>query len=179
MLFSVRDLEIKPNRFDRSFAAGEIDFLEEGLSQASPLKTSGTAEYLGSVGEIHVRGEFHVKLSSECDRCLVPASFDVDRQFDLLYQPAETLETGEEVSLKQDDTEMGFFDGEGVTLEEILREQVLLALPAQRLCRADCKGLCPSCRANLNKGPCGCAPQAPVEQNPWQSALSEIRVKSK
>lgn len=177
MLFSVRDLEIKPIRFDRAYAAGEIDFLEEGLTQVGPLVASGVAELMGSIGEIQVRGEFHVKLAAGCDRCLEGAEFAIDRKFDLCYQPAETLETGEEIGLKQDETELGFFDGEGVRLEEILREQVLLALPAQRLCREDCKGLCPSCGANLNQGACSCAPAA-VEPGGWASALKEIRTKS-
>ena len=26
------------------------------------------------------------------------------------------------------------------------------------LCDEECKGLCPTCGANLNDGPCGCAP---------------------
>jgi uncharacterized protein len=175
MLFSVRELELKPIRFDLAYAAGEIDFLEEGVTQVGPLAVKGVAELLESVGEIQVRGEFQLKLTSECDRCLDRAEFALERQFDLCYQPAETLEMGPEVELQQDETEIAFFDGEGVMLEEILREQVLLALPVQRLCRKDCKGLCLSCGANLNAGPCGCSPkQLADEANPWQSALRQV-----
>ena len=35
-------------------------------------------------------------------------------------------------------------------------EQVLLELPMKALCRDDCRGLCPTCGADLNAGPCGC-----------------------
>ncbi len=38
-------------------------------------------------------------------------------------------------------------------LEDVLREQVLLSLPARTLCGPDCKGLCPHCGHNLNTDP--------------------------
>ena len=41
-------------------------------------------------------------------------------------------------------------------LTEALREQILLALPMQPLCRADCQGLCVQCGKNLNEGTCDC-----------------------
>jgi len=39
----------------------------------------------------------------------------------------------------------------------LIREQVLLALPTRPLCDEDCRGLCPSCGADLNEGDCRCA----------------------
>ena len=36
-------------------------------------------------------------------------------------------------------------------------EGLLLELPLVPLCDEECRGLCPSCGANLNEGPCGCA----------------------
>jgi uncharacterized protein len=41
-------------------------------------------------------------------------------------------------------------------LEDILREQVLLALPMQRVCREDCRGICPVCGKDRNEAPCDC-----------------------
>lgn len=174
MLFKVRDLEIKPIRFDQSYAAGEMNFLDEALTQAGPLRASGLVEYLDSVAEIHAQGEFQVKLASECHRCLEHAEFAIDRKFDLFYRPAEALDTEEEIALKEAETEIGFYEGEGVELEEILREQVLLALPVQRLCREDCKGLCPSCGVNLNNETCGCTPV--VTATGWGAALNKIKL---
>ena len=45
----------------------------------------------------------------------------------------------------------------GLDLEEVLREQVLLALPMQRVCDAACKGICPVCGRNRNEVDCGCS----------------------
>lgn len=41
-------------------------------------------------------------------------------------------------------------------LDAVCWEQFMLALPFNPLCKADCKGLCPHCGANLNSAPCSC-----------------------
>jgi len=43
-------------------------------------------------------------------------------------------------------------------LTEELRECIILSFPSNPLCNEDCKGLCPHCGADLNKGPCSCRP---------------------
>ena len=45
-----------------------------------------------------------------------------------------------------------------------LRETLLLELPEIPRCSADCKGLCPSCGANLNEGACSCEPENQDEE---------------
>jgi uncharacterized protein len=51
---------------------------------------------------------------------------------------------------------MGFYEGAGLELEELLREQVLLMLPMQRVCSSDCKGICPVCGRDRNEAGCDC-----------------------
>ena len=51
---------------------------------------------------------------------------------------------------------LGFYQGGGMELEDILREQILLLMPMQRICSEDCKGICPSCGKNRNETPCDC-----------------------
>jgi uncharacterized protein len=53
-----------------------------------------------------------------------------------------------------------------------MREQFYLALPMKPLCRADCKGLCPMCGTNLNRGTCDCKREW---KDPRLSALKELR----
>ena len=43
-----------------------------------------------------------------------------------------------------------------VDLTANMREDIILELPQRALCTADCKGLCPHCGKDLNKGPCRC-----------------------
>ena len=60
--------------------------------------------------------------------------------------------------MSDDESEIGYYEGEGLVLEDVLREQLLLAVPMRVVCREDCKGLCPQCGSNLNTGKCECPP---------------------
>jgi len=170
MFFKIRDLELKPNRFEVAFAPGEVDLLDPELQQAGPLTAEGVAEFLDSVSEIHVRGEFSIRVYAPCDRCLEPAGEEIRQKFDLYYRPMEELEGGVEVGLKAADADVGFYEGDGISLIDILREQILLALPAQRVCRKDCRGLCPICGLSLNEQQCSCV--APAVESRWEALKS-------
>lgn len=170
MFFKIRELELKPKRFEVAYAPGEVDLLDPELQQVGPLSAQGVAEFLDSVSEIHVRGDFHILVKTPCDRCLEPAGEEIRQKFDLYYRPLEELEGGVEVGLKAADSDVGFYEGEGISLRDILREQVLLALPVQRLCRKDCKGLCPICGVSLNEQSCSCV--SPVVESRWEALKS-------
>jgi uncharacterized protein len=98
----------------------------------------------------------------------------VERSFDLLYRPLGIDSGHAELSVTDAEAEIGYYEGEGLLLEDALREQVLLALPLKTICREDCKGLCPHCGKNLNEVQCSCVDA--VEDPRW-SALKEIRDK--
>ncbi len=156
MFLNIRDMEVRPIIFDLTYAPGEIEFLEAGLRQRTDLKVEGRAEWLELVEEIHLKGSFSVEMESDCERCLELAVMPVQRGFDLYYRAANSPAGGGEVALKEGEVEMGFFEGQGLELLEVLREQVLLALPMQRVCEPACHGLCPSCGINRNREQCSC-----------------------
>jgi uncharacterized protein len=113
-------------------------------------------------------------LEVPCARCLYPVVHPVERSFDLLYRPLGIDSGHAELSVTDAEAEIGYYEGEGLLLEDALREQVLLALPLKTICREDCKGLCAHCGKNLNEVQCSCVDA--VEDPRW-SALKEIRDK--
>jgi uncharacterized protein len=162
MFLSLKEMEVRKVRFDETFPPGEIDFSGAGVRQASPLHAEGEAELLANTdGEVRIKGHLRVNLESECDRCLARAEFPLDSGFDLFYRPSALLDVEEELAIDEGEAEMGFYEGEGMELEEILREQILLLLPMQRVCSPDCKGICPVCGRNRNETACHC-PAEPV-----------------
>jgi uncharacterized protein len=110
--------------------------------------------------QIRISGELRTRMEMTCARCLEPVVEEVTRDFDLYYRPMQSISREEEVRLKLDDTEVGFFQGEGLFLTDVLAEQVLLAIPMKIICRSDCKGLCPYCGSNLNTDECRCESHA-------------------
>ena len=109
-------------------------------------------------GEVRIQGRYTVEMAAQCDRCLGHARFPLDASFDLFYQPGSAIAREEEVEIDEGEAEIGFYEGGGIELEDILREQVLLALPMQRVCSDDCKGICPVCGKNRNETACDCKP---------------------
>ena len=180
MLIELEDLEIHPVDFREEYSPGVIDLGDE-VRQRSPLLTAGRADLVEEhhgkhkvVQDIRVKGKLETSLEVPCARCLEPVVHQVESSFDLLYRPLGTDAGHEELSVTDAEAEIGYYEGEGLLLEDTLREQVLLALPLKTVCREDCKGLCPHCGKNLNEIQCSCVDE--VEDPRW-SALKEIRDK--
>lgn len=157
MFLSIKEMEVRKVRFDETFLPGQIDFAGEEVEQGSPLHAVGSAELLAHTeGGVRVRGQYSVEMNAQCDRCLGGARYPLEKQFDLFYRPMAEIAVEEEVEIHDGDAEVGFYEGGGMELEDILREQVLLALPMQRVCSDVCKGICPICGNNRNETVCDC-----------------------
>lgn len=143
-------------RFNESLPPGAVEFLDPQLRQVAPLEVSGVAELTEALMEIRLKGRLKTRMEAACDRCLEPASFSIDAEFDLTYQPSAAEPARPEVEVGDADAGIGFYTGNGLDLADVLREQVLLALPMQRTCRDDCRGICPVCGQNRNLADCAC-----------------------
>jgi len=179
MLIRVADLRLQRLEFSQNFQAGAIDFGPD-FRQVGPLHTTGRAEVIvehrghkENIDDIRVVGGLDATLEVSCARCLEPVTHTVNWAFDLLYRPLGVDRRAEEVAISEADTEIGYYDGEGLVLEDVLREQVLLATPVKLVCREDCKGLCPQCGANLNNEICNCVRPG----DPRWAALAELKNK--
>ena len=156
MFLDVKEMALGKVRFSETFLPGTLEFFDQQVRQAAPIESSGTAELLESVMEIRVSGHVKTRMEFACDRCLEPAGFAIDTDFSLLYRPASYNPAHEEIALKGEESEIGFYEDGGLELGDVLREQILLALPMQRVCREDCRGICPVCGQNRNLVNCEC-----------------------
>lgn len=172
MFLDVRELAVRKTRIRKSYAPGILDFHSEEFHQVEPLEVRATAELIDN--QIHVAGHLQTRIELVCARCLEPVVEDLSRDFDLYYHPLSTVakEEEEEVALKPEDTEIAFYQGDGLFLADILTEQVSLAIPMKTICRSDCRGLCPLCGVNMNSEPCRCEALAP---DPRLAPLARIK----
>jgi len=180
MLIRVRELELHKLEFDESYQPGAIDFGSE-FRQVGALRSQGRAELIvehrghhQDVEDIRLVGKVEAHLEIGCARCLDPVGHDVDRSFDLIFRPQGVDRRAEEASISEAETEIGYYVGDGLLLEDVVREQMLLATPVRALCREDCKGLCPQCGRNLNVEQCHCEQHV---SDPRWDALSDIKNK--
>lgn len=123
-------------------APADIGIAVIGVPPGSPVDLELTLE---AVGEgVLVTGTAIVGLSGECVRCLVGISTDLEIDVQELFTYPGSDATEDEAAR---------MEGELIDLEPVLRDQVVLDLPFQPVCTADCAGLCSVCGANLNDDP--------------------------
>ncbi|WP_420238751.1 YceD family protein [Telmatobacter bradus] len=178
MEFTITELEREPIEFDLELAPGAVELGEEA-EQTTPLAVQGQAEVLHEhrgphdvVADIRLRGKFQGSFLVPCARCLEPVMEPLEAEFDLIFRPAEVDSEGGERAISAQETEIGYYQKDSLLLEDVLREQVLLSLPARTLCKPDCKGLCPRCGTNRNSQSCNCE-EGPSDPR-WE-ALAGLR----
>ncbi len=182
MFISVHELELHEIQFSEEFRPELIDFGPD-VRQQTPLRTAGHAELIaehhgpkGDIEDIRLIGDFSTRLELRCARCLEPVVRDVANSFDLLYRPLGSDAGVAERAIGGGEAEISYYQGEGLLLEDAVREQVLLSVPLKTVCREECKGLCPHCGRNLNFESCNCAE---ATEDPRWSALKDLRDKLK
>jgi uncharacterized protein len=180
MFIKIKDLELRKIEFDETLMPGVID-LGEDVQQKDVLRAAGRAELVREnrggkkiVEDIRLVGSFSTAIELRCARCLEPVDNPVAEAFDLLYRPQGVDAAGEDASLGTAETEIGYYRGEGLLLEDVLKEQIVLALPVKQVCSSSCKGLCPHCGCNLNAESCNCT--ATLSDPRW-GELENIRKK--
>ena len=161
----------------------EVHFAEEVEELNRLLIQNGDADYRLTgpfqISTIHMRSGEELLLNGticgavigQCARCLDEYPFSLAREFSVILTPQRTL--GRELELNHEELEASFYSGEMIDLSALVREQTLLALPSQPLCREDCRGLCAQCGANLNLESCTCQP---TWRDPRLAIFSTLRL---
>ncbi len=135
MKIKVRDIPHEGMRFEETVTADELGFAEEGIAVLSPLSVTIRAEAAGQT--LIVNGTVAGRYRVSCARCLEPVEEDRSDAFELFFEIGPKTEY--------------------VSLDEDIRQELVVDLAEIEHCRADCKGLCPGCGVNLNKEQCQCA----------------------
>lgn len=108
--------------------------------------------------ELIVTGSVRARVQFTCSRCA--ESFPVEIRDDSFFCEKQVENLHETLDLTDD-----------------VRETIILDFPNYPVCRETCRGLCPRCGVNLNRGTCGCKPP---ETERWSafSGLDKIEVKN-
>ncbi|MBI5057915.1 MAG: DUF177 domain-containing protein [Nitrospirae bacterium] len=141
---------------------------EEGLQQEIDLpvvindsKKPNTAHvFIKAVKfdtRVLIEGSVKVTAEFKCSRCLKEYSLPLALSFKEEYVPAEEVgKEKNELELTNDELDVSFYRDDEIDMEELIKEQILLAVPMKPLCGDECRGLCPGCGINLNEGACAC-----------------------
>ena len=132
-IFNVPDIK------KAGFLNASIEIEPEEFEDAFPgrkviQKVSADVSFQSAGENIVLTGKVIASLSFECARCGNAAVKNFSDDFDGCYP--DTLEY--------------------INIREDIRETLSLMEPMKFLCSENCKGRCPQCGADLNKGKCSC-----------------------
>jgi len=134
--------------------------VSDGLHYSLLLSNTG--------GAVLLTGTVTATAQARCARCLERATLEVAGEVEgyFLIRPKD-----DELDLEDD--EFSVVDAKGIVdLAHALFAALIFETPQVLLCSEGCKGLCPTCGANLNEGPCDCA-HDPSSASPF-SALKDL-----
>ena len=157
MLLDLSRIRAPRERFEQVYPAEALGADQEGFRLAAPVSLAFDIFKDGS--QFRLVGRTQTTLELVCSRCLEPMTAAVEAPFDLRYQPHTSTtgaQKGAEHEIEEDDFATAFYEHDQIDLGQLMREQLYLAVPMKPLCADACRGLCPECGTNLNRGTCTC-----------------------
>lgn len=145
----VRELRRGPVSTDGEVGPG--DPLFEGLEVPldGTLSVAGTLEQAGNGGYFW-HGRLEAQVRSTCRRCLTEFVRPVVQSVEVMFSSDPDLQDDPSVYPLVEPLAR-------VDVRPAVREEFALAVETFPLCREDCRGLCPKCGADLNRGACQCS----------------------
>jgi uncharacterized protein len=140
--------------FERVYPAETFTADRDGFAVVAPVSLTLDIQKDGK--QFRLVGHVATTLELPCSRCVEPFRWPVDAAFDLRYLPQSSNRGDEERGIEEDDLSTAFYDDDEIDLAQLMREQFYLALPMKPLCGDECRGICPMCGTNLNRGACDC-----------------------
>ena len=144
----------KDGKFARVYPPEELPLDERDLILVEPASVEGRVRRKSE--EVHVSGSLTTTVETPCARCLKPVLIPIKAEFFERFVEAVSWRSEEQHELASEDLNLSVFDGETIDLDELVREEIVLATPVQVFCREDCKGLCPVCGVDWNLKACEC-----------------------
>jgi uncharacterized protein len=154
MRIELATLEGGKGVFAHRYAPNELLLEDERLRLLETPVVSGKIRQ--KKDRVEVAGQVTAHAQAECDRCLKLVELPVDSRFKLDYVTAADYRAQQAVELTEEDLELSVFDGEAIDIDELVTEEILLAVPDHILCSDDCKGFCAVCGVNKNSTSCSC-----------------------
>ena len=173
MRIEVDRLEELGGKFSEAYGVDSLLLADTEINLTEPAEVRGWIRRSGR--EVELRGELHTTVEAGCGRCLKPVELPVHAVFAERVVPAVSWRDEEQHELGEEDLNLAVFDGETIQLDDLVREEILLAIPSQVLCSPACKGLCAICGIDRNSESCQCEDTGADER--W-GKLRELRSRS-
>src|SRR5262249_12961841 len=112
-------------RFSHIYGPGELSLDDDEVALSEPAHVHGTIKRSGEA--VDFRGELSAAVEVACGRRLKRVRVPVQAEFAERLVPAVSWAAEPQHELTEEDLNLSIFDGEAVDLDELIREEILLA----------------------------------------------------
>lgn len=170
MIIDLGSVGAEAKVIERTFEADKIDLSDEDVELTGSVEL--VAEIVKQATKTMLTGTIGTSISRDCIRCLEPVAGDLVFEFETSFVDAENEDSITDAEVSIEELDISLVEDGKIDLADVVREQILLALPIQIFCKDDCKGLCPKCGVNLNLIDCKCSDD---ETDPRWAALKGLK----
>jgi uncharacterized protein len=102
--------------------------------------------------QVIINAGLELNANFECDRCSSQYHAVINTEFQMVFIFGKVPEENENLNIVYLPCET-----DKINLKDEIKDYAILAIPMKKLCREDCKGICPACGTDLNEGSCKCS----------------------
>ena len=141
--------------FDLTENLPSFEYMGDEIEYVGPVSIKGSI--VNSDEFLRCTATISATLLLTCGRCLTRYEYPLCTELDAHFTTNEAE--------YNDNIDLFTYNGESIDLNEAVISSIVIAIPNLKLCTEDCKGLCLTCGANLNDGPCKCSDCSDIEED--------------
>lgn len=146
MIIKIANLSLGEHYFDFVEKIEDIDLNEPFFGEVNTkVKLNKLSDQLIADVSSDLSVEF------ECDRCTRKYNDRIISSYQMIYMIRNDNNVSEDINITFITRET-----DRININNDVREFAILSIPMKKLCKEDCKGLCPRCGADLNFEECKC-----------------------
>src|SRR5258705_1449072 len=137
MRIELENLEDGRGQFSHVYQPETLDLGDDRAQLIGTATVKGNVRFRGT--EAFVTGHVEASLAVDCDRCLKQVEMAVSADFALEFITGNEYASTMVAELTEAEMSVSVFDGEGIDVDETVKEQILLSIPTRTLCQENCK----------------------------------------
>jgi uncharacterized protein len=131
-----------------------FNFEEHTFDEALSVRgLSGNLNLNRTQNGVRANAAFKAQVKLECGRCLEEFEQNLETQFEEMFSYNNRDLSEDEIGIPEDGN---------IDFEPYIRDYLMLEIPINPVCKADCRGLCDICGENLNLRDCGHKHEPPM-----------------
>ena len=180
MKINIGDLRQAPKEIEIHASPAELRLVAEGFVFPAPV--TGCVRFQMLRKRVLAQGYLQTHVETACVRCLKQIERPVRGSVDTVFEKRPPTDDEEKAKLTADweaeSRGIDYYDEDQLDPTEAFRQFLLLELPNYPLCSKECRGLCPQCGADLNRGDCKCDTMVStaIGEPDWKARLRKIHL---